>query len=249
MVGGFVNDENKRAGENAESSPFNLRLPHATRDALDAVAAQLPILSKHRIAVAALDIGLAALAANPLMVLSVKVAPSGASVRGARGASSSASVRGARGASSSGAMRGARGTSSSGSATDDQAPEEPPLVRAPSMPPPPRASVRPPPSMPPPPRVPVELVADAAQVPEAVELDDDNHEEPRAKHARAVAAVRARIAALQAADPKMSNKKIGRLAGLSNAPVDKIMNGGNVRPATLAAIASILPPIVDETTT
>ena len=93
----------------------------------------------------------------------------------------------------------------------------------------------------PPPRVPVELVADAAQVPEAVELDDDN-EEPRAKHAHAVAAVRAHIAALQAADPKMSNKKIGALAGLSNAPVDKIMRGGNVRPATLAAITKNLPP-------
>ena len=296
MVGGFVNDENKRAGENAESSPFNLRLPHATRDALDAVAAQLPILSKHRIAVAALDIGLAALTANPAMVLSVKVAPSGTVSRGAAGASSSASVRGARGASSSASVsRGAAGAS-----PNDHAPEEPPLVRAPSVPPrratmppapnpsrygsplpalpswrPPRvpadivvpeavelvdaAPEEPPlvraPSVPParasvpPPRVPVELVADAAQVPEAVELDDDNHEEPRAKHAHAVAAVRAHIAALQAADPKMSNKKIGALAGLSNAPVDKIMRGGNVRPATLAAIASILPPIVDETTT
>jgi len=223
MVGGFVNDENKRAGENAESSPFNLRLPHATRDALDAVAAQLPILSKHRIAVAALDIGLAALAANPAMVLSVKVAPSGTGMRVAKG-TGGGPITG---------MRVAKGTG--GPATDDRMPEEPPLVRAPSMPPP-RASVRPPPSMPPPPRVPTDI-----EVPEAVELDDDN-EEPRAKHARAVAAVRAQIAALQAANPKMSNKKIGTLAGLSNAPVDKIMNGGNVRPATLAAIASILPP-------
>ena len=228
MVGGFVNDENKRAGENAESSPFNLRLPHATRDALDAVAAQLPILSKHRIAVAALDIGLAALAANPLMVLSVKVAPSGASVRGARGASSSASVRGARGASSSGAMRGARGTSSSGSATDDQAPEEPPLVRAPSMPPP---------------RVPVDIV-----VPEAVELDDDHepvearHTEPPAAPAPDAAAVCARLKALQAAEPgAWSLRKIAALAGVSTAPVAKVLNGQKVTPKYLAAIAAILP--------
>ena len=201
-----MNDENKRAGANNVSEPFNLRLPHKTREKLDAVAAMLPILSAHRIALAALDIGLDALAANPSKVLSVEVAPRGTAMRGARGTGPGDAV-----------SRGAAGAS-----PNDHAPEEPPLVRAPSMPPP---------------RVPVDIV-----VPEAVELDDDNHEEPRAKHARAVAAVRARIAALQAADPKMSNKKIGRLAGLSNAPVDKIMNGGNVRPATLAAIASILPP-------
>ncbi len=241
-----MNDENKRAGENAESSPFNLRLPHATRDALDAVAAQLPILSKHRIAVAALDIGLAALAANPAKVLSVEVAPRGsAGMRGAMGAGPrSAGMRGAMGAGPRGAStRGAAGAS--GAATDDQMPEEPPLVRTPSVPP--RRATLPPaldpsrfssplpalPSMPPP-RVPADIV-----VPEAVELDDDN-EEPRAKHAHAVAAVRAHIAALQAADPKMSNKKIGALAGLSNAPVDKIMRGGNVRPVTLAALARFI---------
>ncbi len=246
-----MNDENKRAGANNVSEPFNLRLPHKTREKLDAVAAMLPILSAHRIALAALDIGLDALAANPSKVLSVEVAPrGGASMRGAAGAAGagpgSAGMRGAMGAGPrSASTRGAAGAS--GAATDDQMPEEPPLVRAPSVPP--RRATLPPaldpsrfssplpalPSMPPP-RVPADI-----EVPEAVELDDD-HEEPRAKHARAVAAVRAQIAALQAANPKMSNKKIGTLAGLSNAPVDKIMNGGNVRPATLAAIASILPP-------
>lgn len=71
MVGGFVNDEKKRKGANEESSPFNLRMPHKTRARLDAVAAQLPILSTHRVAVAALDIGLAALAADPSLILRI----------------------------------------------------------------------------------------------------------------------------------------------------------------------------------
>ena len=66
-----MNDEKKRKGANEESSPFNLRLPHKTRDKLDAVAAQLPILSTHRVAVAALDIGLAALAADPSLILRI----------------------------------------------------------------------------------------------------------------------------------------------------------------------------------
>jgi len=66
-----VNDEKKRKGANEESSPFNLRMPHKTRAKLDAVAAQLPILSTHRVAVAALDIGLAALAADPSLILRI----------------------------------------------------------------------------------------------------------------------------------------------------------------------------------
>ncbi len=264
-----MNDENKRAGENAESSPFNLRLPHATRDALDAVAAQLPILSKHRIAVAALDIGLAALAANPAMVLSVKVAPSGgagmrgamgagprgAGMRGAMGAGPrGASTRGAAGASGSAMTRGAAGAS--GAATDDQMPEEPPLVRAPSVPP--RRATMPPAPNPsrygsrygsplpalPTPRVPTDIV-----VPEAVELDDDHepvearHTEPPAAPALDEAAVCARIKALQAAEPgAWSLRKIAALAGVSTAPVAKVLNGQKVTPKYLAAIAAILPP-------
>lgn len=66
-----MNDEKKRKGANEESSPFNLRMPHKTRAKLDAVAAQLPILSTHRVAVAALDIGLAALAADPSLILRI----------------------------------------------------------------------------------------------------------------------------------------------------------------------------------
>ena len=123
------------------------------------------------------------------------------------------------------------------------APEEPPLVRAPSMPPP-RASVRPPPSMPPPPRVPVDIV-----VPEAVELDDDHepvearHTEPPAAPAPDAAAVCARLKALQAAEPgAWSLRKIAALAGVSTAPVAKVLNGQKVTPKYLAAIAAILPP-------
>lgn len=115
------------------------------------------------------------------------------------------------------------------------APEEPPLVRAPSMPPPPR--------------VPAELVeTEAARVdPRQLALIAEPPialaEMPvRVMPLETVAEVRARIEALQATNPKLSNRKIGSLAGLSNAPVDKIMRGGNVRPETLARIAAILPP-------
>ena len=218
MVGGFVNDENKRAGANNVSEPFNLRLPHKTREKLDAVAAMLPILSAHRIALAALDIGLDALAANPSKVLSVEVAPRGTAMRGARGTGPGDAV-----------SRGAAGAS-----PNDHAPEEPPLVRAPSMPPP---------------RVPVDIV-----VPEAVELDDDHEPvngagqlaliaEPPAAPAPDAAAVRARLKALQAAEPRAwSLRKIADLAGVSTAPVAKVLNGQKVTPKYLAAIAAILPP-------
>lgn len=59
----------KRAGENAESKPLNLRLPHAVSDQLQALADSLPIVSKHRLAVEALRLGLAALAADPSILL------------------------------------------------------------------------------------------------------------------------------------------------------------------------------------
>ncbi len=59
----------KRAGENAESKPLNLRLPHAVDAQLVALAAALPIVSKHRLAVEALRLGIAALAADPSILL------------------------------------------------------------------------------------------------------------------------------------------------------------------------------------
>lgn len=61
--------DTKRAGENAESKPLNLRLPHAIDAQLIALAASLPIVSKHRLAVEALRLGLAALAADPSILL------------------------------------------------------------------------------------------------------------------------------------------------------------------------------------
>ena len=211
-------NEKKRKGANEKSSPFNLRLPHKTRDKLDAVAAQLPILSTHRVAGAALDIGLAALAADPSLILRI-----GAPAKAVEAA---------------------------------PAPAETLVARRPSVPPPrassppARASVRPPlPSVPPPPRVPAELVdteaarVNARQLPLIAEPPADlDGMTVRVMPLETVAEVRARIAALQAANPKLSNRKIGSLAGLSNAPVDKIMRGGNVRPETLARIAAILPP-------
>ena len=66
----------KRAGENAESKPFNLRLPHPVAAQLDALAASLPIVSKHRLAVEALRLGIAALVADPSILLRGATTPS-----------------------------------------------------------------------------------------------------------------------------------------------------------------------------
>mgnify|MGYP000570722364 CR=1 FL=1 len=66
----------KRAGENAESKPLNLRLPHAVSDQLQALADSLPIVSNHRLAVEALRLGLAALAADPSILLRGASTPS-----------------------------------------------------------------------------------------------------------------------------------------------------------------------------
>ena len=66
----------KRAGENAESKPFNLRLPHPVAAQLDALAASLPIVSKHRLAVEALRLGIAALMADPSILLRGATTPS-----------------------------------------------------------------------------------------------------------------------------------------------------------------------------
>jgi len=65
-----------RAGANAESEPLNLRLPHAVGDQLDALAASLPIVSRHRLAVEALRLGIAALAADPSILLRGAATPS-----------------------------------------------------------------------------------------------------------------------------------------------------------------------------
>jgi hypothetical protein len=67
----------KRAGENAESKPLNLRLPHAVSDQLQALATSLPIVSKHRLAVEALRLGLAALAADPSILLALRARAGG----------------------------------------------------------------------------------------------------------------------------------------------------------------------------
>ena len=66
----------KRVGENAESKPLNLRLPHAVGDQLDALAASLPIVSRHRLAVEALRLGIAALMADPSILLRGAATPS-----------------------------------------------------------------------------------------------------------------------------------------------------------------------------
>ena len=66
----------KRVGENAESKPLNLRLPHAVGDQLDALAASLPIVSRHRLAVEALRLGIAALMAAPSILLRGAATPS-----------------------------------------------------------------------------------------------------------------------------------------------------------------------------
>lgn len=66
----------KRAGANAESTPLNLRLPHHLGAQLEALATDLPIVSKHRLAVEALRLGLATIAADPSILLRGASTPS-----------------------------------------------------------------------------------------------------------------------------------------------------------------------------
>ena len=68
--------DTKRAGENAESKPINLRLPHSLDEQLEALATDLPIVSKHRLAVEALRLGLATIAADPSILLRSASTPS-----------------------------------------------------------------------------------------------------------------------------------------------------------------------------
>ena len=68
--------DTKRAGANAESTPLNLRLPHSLGAQLEALATDLPIVSKHRLAVEALRLGLATIAADPSILLRGASTPS-----------------------------------------------------------------------------------------------------------------------------------------------------------------------------
>jgi len=213
-----VNDEKKRKGANEESSPFNLRMPHKTRAKLDAVAAQLPILSTHRVAVAALDIGLAALAADPSLILRIDAHTK--PVEAAPVPAETPLVV-------SPSMPPRRAT-----LPPARASVRPPL---PSMPPPPRI-----------PAELVETEAarvdprQLALIPEPpVDLDGMTVRETPLE---TVAEVRARLLALRAADPKAwSYRKVAALAHMSPEPIASVVNGENVRPETLARIAAILP--------
>jgi hypothetical protein len=68
--------DTKRAGANAESTPLNLRLPHSLGAQLEALATDLPIVSKHRLAVEALRLGLATIAADPSILIRGASTPS-----------------------------------------------------------------------------------------------------------------------------------------------------------------------------
>lgn len=61
----------KTPGANAESSPLNLRAPHDVLARLDRVLAKLPpsLFSKHRLAVLALEHGLAVIERDPMILL------------------------------------------------------------------------------------------------------------------------------------------------------------------------------------
>jgi hypothetical protein len=60
---------NEKQGTNNESAPLNLRVPHALLARLTALSARIPAIRRHRLAVEALAYGLAALEADPTLLL------------------------------------------------------------------------------------------------------------------------------------------------------------------------------------
>ena len=60
-----------RPGANAESAPLNLRAPHEVIERLTRVASKLPpgLFSKHKLAVIALEHGLAVIERDPMILL------------------------------------------------------------------------------------------------------------------------------------------------------------------------------------
>ena len=220
----------KRAGENAESKPFNLRLPHPVAAQLDALAASLPIVSKHRLAVEALRLGIAALMADPSILL-----------RGATTPSTSAPA-------------------TPGAPAPSPAVASPvvPVEASPATPAAPAVDSRQLPLLAPVAPV-VATHTSTSGLSVATVTGNDNGVLPAApKHTREpqpaaplnAAAVGARLRALRddeiargvaKTSREWSLRPVAARAGVSPDPVAKLINGEPVKPAMLAKVAAILP--------
>ena len=225
-----MSDDAKRAGENAESKPLNLRLPHAVSDQLRDLADSLPIVSKHRLAVEALRLGIAALMADPSILL--------------RGAATPATIAPAAPAAPSPVPVVA----------SPAAPVAPPPV-APVVP---VADSRQLPLLTAAAPV-VATHTSTSGLSVATVTGNDNGVLPAApKHTREpqpaaplnAAAVGARLRALRddeiargvaKTSREWSLRPVAARAGVSPDPVAKLINGEPVKPAMLAKVAAILP--------
>ena len=210
----------KRAGENAESKPLNLRLPHAVSDQLQALADSLPIVSKHRLAVEALRLGLAALAADPSILLRGASTPSTSSPAPSPAPAPSRPVVARVEAVEAPAVtlhNAANGASVATITGNDNAQE-------PTTPKPKRTRR-----------------AAPVEAPELVDVE--------AAHRRA-AEVAERLRALRDAEAasgvrgprQWTIRPIAERAGMSGDPVAKLMRGKHVSPEMVDKLAAILPP-------
>lgn len=219
----------KRAGENAESKPLNLRLPHAVSDQLQALADSLPIVSKHRLAVEALRLGLAALAADPSILLRGASTPSTPSTSAPAAPAAPAPMRPV--------VSRVEAVEPPAAAPVD--PRQLPLL----------APVAP---------VALHRTADGSSVASRIGNDNAQEPTTPKRTRRAApvssldtAAVAARLRAQGAdeiargvpkADRQWSYSRVAERVGLSKALIGKLGNGESVSSAAVAKVAAILPP-------
>lgn len=218
--------DTKRAGANAESTPLNLRLPHSLGAQLEALATDLPIVSKHRLAVEALRLGLATIAADPSILL--------------RGASTPSP----RAPAAPAAPATVRPVVVVAPAPDTRQLELAPVVALHTSPS--GASVATPtgndnaqePTTPKPKRT---RRAAPVEAPELVDVEAANRR--AAEVAERIRALRDAEAASGVRGPRQwTIRPIAERAGMSTDPVVKLMQGKHVLPETVDKIAAILPP-------
>lgn len=213
--------DTKRAGSNAESEPLNLRLPHEVAGQLRALADSLPIVSKHRLAVEALRLGIAALTADPSILL--------------RGAATPATI----------APATLAAPAPSRAVASPAAPVEPPPVDLRQLPL--RAHAAP--VIVPHTSASGSSITSAVSNDNGVSPATPKH--TRAPSRLDAAAVGERLRALRDDEVARGIAKGSRLwslrtagatAGVSPPTIDKLMKGEPVKPEMLAKVAAILPP-------
>ncbi len=210
----------KRAGENAESKPLNLRLPHSLDAQLEALATDLPIVSKHRLAVEALRLGLATIAADPSILLRGASTPSPRTPAAPAAPAPSRPVVARVEAVEAPAVtlhNAANGASVATITGNDNAQE-------PTTPKPKRTRR-------------------AAPVEASALVDVEAAHRRAAEVAERLRALRDAEAASGVRGPRQwTIRPIAERAGMSGDPVAKLMRGERISPAMVDKLAAILPP-------